>query len=71
MITTTDFISLPTDATDSASMICVRACRVASTKKKRVRFMIAGVAMEADENSDADDLFSAWWMEWKKQQKAN
>lgn len=60
-MSTTDYISLPCDATDSASMLCVRACRVASSSKKVVRFLIAGVPMEATEGSDPDDLFSLWW----------
>lgn len=68
---TTDYISLPVDSTDSASVICARAEKTANSRGQRVRFMIAGIPMECGPGAEADELFSTWWLRFKENQKAS
>lgn len=68
-VTQTGHISLPTDATDTASAICARAEKVANSRQKQVRFNISGIPMTCDPGEDGDDLFSRWWLLFKKREK--
>lgn len=65
-----NYLSLPSDGTDSAEQLCNRACRIANSRKLPVHFTSAGVQMEVQPDEEPDDCFSRWWKGYKALQKS-